>query len=78
MRDLPGFAAAAPAVVAAISAAAATVAPSTAGMLGFWTCFVDVESASAYLRSVQCSNGFFSVFVAGHFHKAEAARASGS
>jgi hypothetical protein len=68
---------AASAVAAAITASAAAVASTAASVLGFWTCLIYVKSAPAYLRSVQCSNGFFSVFVAGHFHKAEAARASG-
>src|ERR1035438_8205183 len=69
--------AAAATVTAAISATAATVASAAASMLGFRARLVHVEGAAAHLRAVQCSDGFFSIFVAGHFHKAEPARTSG-
>ncbi len=64
-------------VAATISAAATAVASTAAGMFGFGARLVHVEGASAHLRAVQCSDGFISIFVAGHFHKAEPARASG-
>ncbi len=49
--------------------------PPACSVLG--TGLVYVERASAHLRTVQRRDGFFSIFVAGHFHKAEPARASG-
>src|ERR1700693_112889 len=69
--------AAATTVTAAIAASSSTVAPTASGVLSFRAGLVYIEGASAHLRSVECGNGLFSVFVAGHFHKAEAARSSG-
>src|ERR1700722_1519258 len=70
----PASASAAPTTVtAAIAASSSTVAPTASGVLGFRAGLVYIEGASAHLRPVQCGNGLFSVFVAGHFHKAEAA-----
>ena len=69
--------AAAATVSAAISASASAIASTASGMLGFGACLVHVECASAYLRTVQRSNGLVSVLITGHFHKAEPARPSG-
>ncbi len=67
--------AASAAVAAAITASASTVASAASGMLGFRARLVHVECASAHLRTVQRRDGLFSIFVTGHFHKAESARA---
>jgi hypothetical protein len=69
--------AAATPVSAAISASASTVASAAAGVLRLGTRLVHVERATADLRAIQRSNSFFSILVAGHFHKAEPARPSG-
>jgi hypothetical protein len=71
--------AAAPAatIPTAISTSASAVAAATTAVLGFGTRFVHIECAPAHLRTVQCSNGFLSIFVTGHLHKAESARTSG-
>jgi hypothetical protein len=65
--------AASAAVTTAISA---TVAPTASGALGLGPSFVHVQGAPANLRAVERGNGFFSVFVAGHFHEPKPARAS--
>jgi hypothetical protein len=64
-------------VSTAIPASASSIASTASGVLGFWTRLVHVERAAADLRAVQRSDGFLSIFVAGHFYKAEAARTSG-
>jgi hypothetical protein len=64
-------------VSAAVAASASTIASAASGVLSLRARFVHVEGASAYLRAVQRSNRFFSIFVAGHFYEAEAARTSG-
>src|ERR1700678_2173378 len=69
--------AAATTVAATTSAPASAVAPAASGVFGLRTRLVHVERASTHLRAVQCGDGFFSVFIAGHLDKAEAARASG-
>ncbi len=69
--------AAAATVSAAISASASAIASAAPGVLGFGPRLVHVECASAYLRTVQCSDGLVSVLITGHFHKAEPARPSG-
>src|SRR5271156_653502 len=69
--------AAATTVAAAISAAPSAVAAAASGVFGLRSRLVHVERASAHLRAVQRSDGLFSVFIAGHLHKAEAARAPG-
>ena len=66
-------AAAATTAAAAASATASTVPSTAPGVLGFGAGFVYVERASPHLRPVQCSDGLFSIFVTGHFYKAEAA-----
>jgi hypothetical protein len=88
-RRLPAATAAAvTATVAAFSAPASTIAAAAtaiteasasaaAGVLGFGTGFIYVESAAADLRAVQCGDGFVALFVVGHFHKTKAAGASG-
>src|SRR5580658_6977916 len=70
----PTAATAPPAAVSpAISASASPVASAASGVLGLGTRLVYVERASAHLCAIQRSNGFFSVLVAGHFHKTEPA-----
>src|ERR1700685_1061318 len=70
-------AAAATTVATTISAPASAVPSAASGVFGLRTRLVHIERASAHLRAVQCGDGLFSVFIAGHFHKAESARASG-
>jgi hypothetical protein len=55
--------------------AAATESSSPA--LGFGTGLVYVQRAPAGLRAIQRRDGLLAIFVAGHFYKAEAARAAG-
>jgi len=69
--------AAAATITTAISATASAVASTAPSVFGLRTGFVHVEGSSAHLRSVQRGDGFFSILVAGHLHKAEAARAPG-
>src|ERR1700692_2473935 len=57
------------------AAFAATASPS--GVFSLRSRFIHVESASAHLRAIQCGNGLVPIFVAGHLHKTESARASG-
>jgi hypothetical protein len=66
--------AAATTTVPTISAVASAAAASSSAALGFGPRFVHVHCAPAYLRTIERGNGFFSIFVASHFHKAEAAR----
>ena len=66
----------APSATASASTAVATPAATSAAFcLG--PSLVDVDRASANLRSIQSSDGFFSILVAGHLHKSEAARTAG-
>jgi hypothetical protein len=64
-------------VPATISAPPAAVASAASCVLGLGTRLVHVECATADLRTIQCGDGLLSIFIAGHFHKAEAARAPG-
>jgi hypothetical protein len=75
--SLPAISAAA-ATAAATSAAApsavtATVAAATTAALGFRPGLIDVEGASAHVRSIESSDGFLALFCVGHLHKTEAA-----
>ena len=69
--------AAATTVPAAISSSASAVASPASAVLSFWTRLVHIQRASANLRTVQRGDGLLSIFVDGHFHKAEAARPPG-
>src|SRR5689334_7733135 len=66
-----------PAVSAAATpTASATIASASAAAsapLHFWTRFVDVQRASAQLRSVQSGNRLLAIFAAGHLHESEPA-----
>ena len=62
---------------AAASAAVTASAASTAAAFRLRPRLVDVDGASADLRSIQCSDGFFPVLVARHLYKSEATRAAG-
>jgi len=68
-------AAAAAAAIPTIAATTAAAAPPTAFGLG--ARFVDVDGASADLRTVQSRNGLLSILVARHLYETEPARASG-
>jgi hypothetical protein len=73
--------AAASATVSAIAAATATAEASTptstsGSALGLGPGFIDVDGASADLRSVQRSDRLLAIFVAGHLDKTESAGAS--
>jgi|SRR5271165_372924 len=69
---------AAPTTAAAtVTTSAAAVASAAPGVLRFRPRLIYVKRAPAHLRAVQCSNGFFSILITGHFHKAESARAPG-
>jgi hypothetical protein len=46
-------------------------------MLGLWARLIYVKSAAPDLRTVQGSDGLLAIFVAGHLHKSEPARAPG-
>src|ERR1700686_2774194 len=70
-------AAAATTLTAAFAATASPVASSASGVFSLRSRFIHVESASAHLRAIQCGNGLVPIFVAGHLHKTESARASG-
>jgi hypothetical protein len=59
-------------ITAAVSASASTVASATAGMLSFRSGLVYVERATTNLRAIQGCDGFISIFIACHFHEAEA------
>ncbi len=78
-RVLPAIAspAAAPTAAAptAISPVPAASAATAAAALSLGASLIDVDGAPADLRSVQRRNRFLAVFVAGHLHEAEAARA---
>jgi hypothetical protein len=67
--------AAATSAIASSAAAPTVTAATTAAALGLRARFVDVDGATADLRTVQGRNRFFSIFVAGHFHETESARA---
>ena len=69
--------AAASTVTAAISASASAVSSAAAAVLCLGPRLVDIKRAPPHLRAVQGRDGLLSVFVAGHFHKAEPARAPG-
>jgi len=66
-----------PAVAATASAPASVSATATSCPLCFGACFVDVQCAASELTAIKSRDGFFSVFGAGHFYKAEAAGAAG-
>src|ERR1700728_459820 len=61
----------------AIATSASAIASASSGVLSLGARLVYVQRAAADLRAVQRRDGFLSIFVAGHFHKAEAARTSG-
>jgi hypothetical protein len=46
-------------------------------MLSFRPRLIHIQSAATDLRAIQCSDGLVSIFIAGHFHKTESARAPG-
>jgi hypothetical protein len=77
-RELPAIAATTTtaATASAVAPVAATAASTTAGALGLRPSFVDVDRASTNLRTVQRSDGFFAVFIAGHFNESETAGAT--
>jgi hypothetical protein len=62
---------------ASTTAIATAVATASAGALSLWTSLVDVERAAVHLRPIEGSDSLLSIFSAGHFHKAETARAAG-
>src|SRR4029077_7393552 len=64
-------------VTTAISATASAVASTASGVLSLRTCFIYIERTSTDLRAIQSGNGLVAIFVTGHFHKTESARASG-
>ncbi len=57
---------------ASISAIAASATARAA--LGFRTRFINIQRATTQLRSVQCRDGFLSVFVARHLNESEPTR----
>src|ERR1700733_3826054 len=57
------------------TATAAATASATAGTFGLGPRLVDVDGATAHLRTIQRGNCFVSVLVAGHLHEAETAGA---
>src|SRR5437868_7941385 len=61
------------ATIAAISTAAAAARTT----LGLRTRFINIQRATAQLRTVQCRDGFLSVFIAGHLNETEPTRATG-
>jgi hypothetical protein len=70
--------AAASATISAIAAATTATAEASASAtaLGLGPGFIDVDGASADLRSVQCGDRLLAVFIARHLDKTEAAGAS--
>jgi len=65
------------AISASTSAAVSAVAPAASSVLGLRPRLIHVECSSADLRAVQRGDGLLAIFVIGHFHKAETARAPG-
>jgi hypothetical protein len=58
------------------AAAISTIAASAGTALSLRTRFINIERAPAQLRSVQCRDGFLSVFVARHLNESETTRTS--
>lgn len=85
VSNLPaGFAGLARMTAKVIPSAATTTATRTAAAagtaaaaFGFWTGFIDVQSASAKFFSVQGRDGLFGFARVGHFNKCKASRATG-
>ena len=69
--------AAATAISAAVSTTASAVASTASAMFSLGTRLIYVERASADLGAVQRRDGLVALFIAGHFHKTESARAPG-
>jgi hypothetical protein len=62
---------------AALSATASAVASTASAMLSLRPRLIHIQSAATDLRAIQCGDGLVSIFIAGHFHKTESARAPG-
>jgi hypothetical protein len=79
-RRLPAFASSAATTAAsAISTivTAASAAPTASGAFSFGPRFVDIDGASADLRTVQGRDRLLTIFTVGHFDESEATRPAG-
>src|SRR5581483_3805714 len=76
-EQLPAIAPTTPAAAPTAAAAPATISTTARSAFGLRTRFVDIQGASAQLRSIQSCDRFLSIFVARHLDETEPTRAAG-